>query len=272
MQLNDEDAYAQVSELSGVKIVDNSFVKSYIANGWGGLDFRTKCRNLGRESRLYDIISEFSSQEITYSDEMLSEFRAFSTNLKILYYSIGEGKDKASGRLNIELNDIWNRFGIVLNKRRNVEGNTLKVNKTENYLSEESDWKGSYFPVSVVIGSGEGVKKSYFARYGSGFSRKEHDLHDERIFAKALGIARDVPVYILTGDSDFIRMHKGFYEDIDFLSKLYGFKIPEYEVNIVARFKGSPLLILEPHEEIRVLNEERVYNYSERPKSLTKLI
>ena len=255
MQVNDKDAYEQAVELDGVKIIDSSFIKSYIASGWRGLDFRTRCRNLGRESRLYDIISEFSSKEITYSNEMLSEFRAFSTNLKILYDLTGEGINKASGRLNWELNSLWNRFGIVLSKRNNIENSILKVNKTENYLSDEGDWRCAYLSVSVVIGSGEGVKRSYCARYGQGFSRKEHDLHDERIFAKALGIARDFPVYILTGDSDFVRMHEKFYEEGDLLSEVYGFEIPENPVNIVVRFRDSPLLIARPHEGLMSLNK-----------------
>ena len=260
--INDEEAYSKVAELPGIKIIDSSFVKSKLANGWRGLDFRTRCRNLGRERKLYDVMNEFSSEEITHPDEMLSEFRAFSTNLKILYNLIGEGRENVSGRLKIELNEIWSRFRMVLNKRYNLDNNILKVNKTENYLSEESNWNGSYLPVSIVIGSGEDVKKSYNERYNNNGSRKEHDLHDERIFAKAMAIAQNQPVYILTGDSDFIRMHEKFYEEIDLLSDIYGFEMPEYAVNIVARFKDSPLLIVEPHEELRALNKEKIYSFS----------
>ncbi len=262
MKLTDRDAYAQISELPGVKIVDSSFVKSHLAKGWRGLDYGTRCRYLGLESELYRIMTGFSSKEISYPCEMLCEFRAFGVNLKILYELINDGKEKVNGILKKELNDVCNSFGIVLKNRADLENDILRTNITENYLRDRNDWSSSYLPISIAIGSCEETKKSYGGRYGGGFSRKEHELHDERIFAKALAIARDMPVYILTGDSDFIRMHERFYEESDLLSKLYGFEIPQNDLNIVARFNSSPLLIAQPYEKLMDLNEERVYSFA----------
>ena len=258
MQLNDKDVYEQAAELDGVKIVDSSFVKSYLARGWRELDFRERCRNLGRERKLYYVMADYSCFYTTYPDEMRMEFRSFGTNLNILYDLLGEGKEKVKGKLKLELEELYNRFMIVLSERRNLENEVLNINKTENCI-EYSKGYLSYLPAIISIGSCDDVRKPHEKRL---LCRKEHDLHDERIFAKALEIAKERPVYILTGDSDFIRMHEKFYKEIDLLSDIYGFKIPEYAVNIVARFKDSPLLIAEPHEELRALNEEKIYIFS----------
>ncbi len=252
MQLDDKKALEQIVELDGVKIIDSSFVKSYLANGWKNMGFRAKCRNLGRERKLYNVLQKYSCQEITYPLEMQAEFSFLSRNLDILYRTLEEKME--NGNKNYESEELQKRFKHVLNERANLEANILKIYTTENFLSDAKE-NLSYLPALISIGSYDNVRKPLDKRL---VSKREHDLHDERIFAKAMAIAQKNPVYILTGDSDFIRMHTELYTDIEFLSEIYGFKIPEYPVQIIGRFKNTPLIISSPNEELIQLKKENL--------------
>ncbi|MDO8508261.1 MAG: hypothetical protein Q7S27_01100 [Nanoarchaeota archaeon] len=248
---NDEDVYSKIAKLDGVKIVDSSFVKSHLAKGWRDISHRERCRVIGREIKQYYVIDKYSLPDISYPEEMIREFVEFSVNLRNIFDYIRESDSVT-----------LDRFKMLLENRRLLERNVLRLNATERLISQNGGWKSTYLAPSIVIGSGDDVKKCYGYRYEGKSSRKDNDLNDERIFAKALEIANLRPVYILTGDSDFIRMHRKFYEEMDILSELYRFKIPQNPLSIIARFDGDFLKIARPHQELKYLENEKEYSFA----------
>lgn len=239
--------YGRILELEGFKVIDNSFLCSLSVGKFCTYNYVGECNNLAEQSNICDFFKENASCFITYPYEAAQEFRmgnvVFGRMAKNLHkkFKIGRrvnGRHDERGRIkSVEMLGISQQLEFLVCKRRRMLKELLEEYPTERYIPSGDKWKQSYLPSILEIARMPGVKPDKNERFGKRII-EEHEENDQKIFAKSLALSCFYPVYILTLDSDFLRIYNEFYRRFNYQREKHGFEIPKRELSIVYLYDG----------------------------------
>lgn len=260
MALKDIDVYRTIASLPGVKVIDSSFLFSYVVgeieNGVSDL------KRLELESSLYDALEKFVDKRVTFPSGTLSEFKSLTqdicSNIKSLN-GIINNSCKNSPEYN-EICEIWKSMGFLLRRRESILEKILKKNSTENYLSSNK-WQTDILIAVMNVAEKCDVKQNYNKKHGLSLPQIKCSLNSLYTFAKALEISRSDYVFLTTRDDAVIGMYQTFYRNLDSLVKKYQFDVPDYTVCLVSRSENGNLSVIEPLEDPKPLDGEEIERF-----------
>jgi len=260
MALDDMDVYRNIVGLPGVKVIDNSFLSSYlvgeIENGVSNF------KRLELESSLYDALEKFVDKRVTFPHGTLSEFKSLTQDICKKIRSLNgiiNNSSKNSPEYN-ETCEIWKSMGFLLRRRESILEKILKKNPAENYISSNK-WQTDILIAVTNVAEKCDVKQSYNKKHSLSLPQIKCSLNDIYTFAKALEISRRDHVFLTTRDDTVIEMYQNFYRNLDSLVEKYQFDFPDYSVCLVSKSENGNLSVIEPLEDPKPLDREEIKRF-----------
>lgn len=260
MALNDIDVYRTIASLPGVKVIDSSFLSSYVVGKME--NWVSDLKKLELENSLYDALEKFADKRVTFPHGTLSEFKSLTQDIcrSIMSLNINiNNSDNDSPEYN-EICEICKNMGFLLRRRESILEKILKKNPTENYLSSNK-WQNDILLSVMNVAEKCDAKQNYNEKHGLSLSQIKCSLNNLYAFAKALEISKSDYVFLTTRDDVVIGMYQTFYRNFDSLVKKYRFDAPDYPVCLVSKSENGNLSVIEPLEDPKPLNGEEIERF-----------
>lgn len=228
--------YEKMFKFDGFKVLDTSFLDISWNDKIGRLaDFARKREAINAGIDFYDFLNRAVDNSVTFPSETIEEFARLKLHFSRFSRSLRYSKHSDSKMI-----AFHKALKKIIDKQKNLINHVFESHKTEQYFTSDMEWQEKFLPAILDVSKREGIKIDHRVHYKSPFSSNpRHDDNDERIFAKSLELSRFYPVFLLTKDSDFNRMHEVFYANLVSLTKRYGLCAPRFGVNIVFFNEGN---------------------------------
>lgn len=243
-----------IKKLEGLKVVDCSFLPRYVRGYWLDRKYPEQVHTFELEERLYDFLTASFDDQWLFSSEFFNEFGRLTSVLSRSVKKVKKNlhKKNISKLRRDEIGDFLRSIELLVKKRKKFSHNLSRSHSAESYLEQKGFSDSMYLDTILEIGRWDGIKRCFAEKYGKSAPLSQHKYNDESLFSKSLELSRTEPVNILTNDSDFIRIHHAFYDNLDRFSRKYGFEVPAYAISLIISF-NKPLQIIEPLERPKPL-------------------